>query len=214
MHGKTPSLRRGFTLIELLIVVAIIAILALIAVPNFLEAQIRSKISRAKADMRTIKTAMETYYVDNNTYCSDDANPYLQATGYETLGYIELTTPIAYLGQGYIRDPFIRKDRTTVPGMRETDKLEIGTGDTTNVTAGSGGIQDNDRPNRDCFIIVSCGPDMTDNSQAQAYPHTRENQYQWYDPTNGTVSYGDICRLGGVATWLTNHPLCPSDWKQ
>ena len=59
---------KGFTLIELLIVVAIIAILAAIAVPNFLEAQIRSKVSRAKADLRSIATALESYYVDQNVY--------------------------------------------------------------------------------------------------------------------------------------------------
>lgn len=59
---------KGFTLIELLIVVAIIAILAAIAVPNFLEAQIRSKVSRSKNDMRSIATALEAYFVDNNTY--------------------------------------------------------------------------------------------------------------------------------------------------
>ena len=56
----------GFTLIELLIVVAIIAILAAIAVPNFLEAQTRSKVSRVKADMRTLATALEAYTVDFN----------------------------------------------------------------------------------------------------------------------------------------------------
>src|SRR5215207_257564 len=58
----------GFTLIELLIVVAIIAILAAIAVPNFLEAQTRSKVARIRADIRTVATGLETYAVDNNKY--------------------------------------------------------------------------------------------------------------------------------------------------
>jgi prepilin-type N-terminal cleavage/methylation domain-containing protein len=49
---------KAYTLIELLIVVAIIAILAAIAVPNFLEAQVRSKVARVKADMRTLATAI------------------------------------------------------------------------------------------------------------------------------------------------------------
>jgi prepilin-type N-terminal cleavage/methylation domain-containing protein len=59
---------KAFTLIELLIVVAIIAILAAIAVPNFLEAQTRAKVTRVKADMRTVTTALEAYRVDNNSY--------------------------------------------------------------------------------------------------------------------------------------------------
>lgn len=67
-------MRKGFTLIELLIVVAIIAILAAIAVPNFLEAQVRSKVSRVKADLRSLATAIESYYVDNNSYPSVDSS--------------------------------------------------------------------------------------------------------------------------------------------
>src|SRR5437773_12166494 len=58
--------RNAFTLIELLIVVAIIAILAAIAVPNFLEAQTRAKVSRVKSDLRSYATAVESYTVDNN----------------------------------------------------------------------------------------------------------------------------------------------------
>ena len=59
---------KGFTLIELLIVVAIIAILAAIAVPNFLEAQVRAKVSRVKTDMRSVSIAIESYMIDTNQY--------------------------------------------------------------------------------------------------------------------------------------------------
>src|SRR6187401_1687051 len=64
LHRKIHA----FTLIELLIVVAIIAILAAIAVPNFLEAQVRAKVSRVRNDQRSLATGIETYFVDNNTY--------------------------------------------------------------------------------------------------------------------------------------------------
>lgn len=57
---------KGFTLIELLIVVAIIAILAAIAVPNFLDAQVRAKCARVLSDTRSLITATELYRIDNN----------------------------------------------------------------------------------------------------------------------------------------------------
>ena len=65
----------GFTLIELLIVVAIIGILAAIAIPNFLMAQIRAKVARAQADTSSICTALEAYNVDNNDYFADNEWP-------------------------------------------------------------------------------------------------------------------------------------------
>jgi len=63
--------KKGFTLIELLIVVAIIAILAAIAIPNFLEAQTRAKVSRDKSDMRTTSVALESFFIDHNWYPPD-----------------------------------------------------------------------------------------------------------------------------------------------
>lgn len=60
--------RRGFTLIELLVVVGIISMLATIAIPNFMEAQLRTKVSRMKSDMRTISVAVESYAVDHGHY--------------------------------------------------------------------------------------------------------------------------------------------------
>lgn len=105
---------KGFTLIELLIVVAIIAILAAIAVPNFLEAQVRSKVSRAKADMRSLSTAIETYMVDNNKYFHDAVMLLGNGAKRQTIArrtnaqqhlFNGLTTPLAYMNSDP-SDPF------------------------------------------------------------------------------------------------------------
>src|SRR5437868_3990543 len=92
----------AFTLIELLIVVAIIAFLAAIAVPNFLEAQTRAKVSRAKADLRTVATALETYCVDNNGYPLNGGAFHIVP--------IVLTSPVAYLTTHFLVDPFSDKE--------------------------------------------------------------------------------------------------------
>ncbi len=98
--------KKGFTLIELLIVVAIIAILAAIAIPNFLAAMVRSNVSRTLAQFSSAATAIEAYCVDNNVYPIYDnplddqpaGSPLLDTPneGDNFLPYV-LTTPVAYI---------------------------------------------------------------------------------------------------------------------
>jgi prepilin-type N-terminal cleavage/methylation domain-containing protein len=60
--------RKAFTMFELLTVVIVIAVLAAIAVPNFLEAQVRAKTTQVLTNQRLIAAALESYYVDFKAY--------------------------------------------------------------------------------------------------------------------------------------------------
>jgi prepilin-type N-terminal cleavage/methylation domain-containing protein len=75
-----PVEKRGFTLIELLIVIAIILILISIALPNFLEAQERARVTRAKAQLRTMETAIHMHVLDFGFLYSDFNDQFLIKT--------------------------------------------------------------------------------------------------------------------------------------
>ena len=66
MLQKLNKNRGGFTLVEIMIVVAIIALLAAIAVPNFLRARKRSQATRILEDLRVIDSAIDQYAIETN----------------------------------------------------------------------------------------------------------------------------------------------------
>lgn len=68
MTGLRRPRAKGFTLIELLIVVLIIALLSMIAIPNLLNAQRKSRYGRAASDTKTATNQAMVYAIDRNAY--------------------------------------------------------------------------------------------------------------------------------------------------
>jgi prepilin-type N-terminal cleavage/methylation domain-containing protein len=83
MLKKLNTNRGGFTLVEIMIVVAIIALLAAIAVPNFLRARKRAQATQILEEMRLIDAAKDQYAIEKNllgssTIAWDDVKLYLK----------------------------------------------------------------------------------------------------------------------------------------
>jgi type II secretory pathway pseudopilin PulG len=160
--------------------------LAAIAVPNFLEAQKRAKVARAMSDVRTLTVALEAYRIDMNAYpipvdevgvqVKPDENGVL--TGFLATS---LTTPIEYIVD-LPMDPFAEG----YTYRYSTDLLR-------------------------CWILGSPGPDKVMDGDISAYPDMKRGscdltkflssygqggEFIVYDTSNGTVSPGDVIRVG------------------
>lgn len=188
-HHRRPS----FTLIELLVVVAVIAILAAIALPNFQEARTRAGVSRTLADFSTLATALEIYHVDHGRYPPHGEvietgviNFPAQAAGITTIEFtpgFPLTTPMAYLGS-LPTDDFVQ--------VREPEPLRyygyIESNLMSGILRGRGLVASADGilPTYGGWRIYGAGPD------GQKGADMKVNIL--YDPTNGTISQGDMVR--------------------
>ncbi|MEW6236512.1 MAG: prepilin-type N-terminal cleavage/methylation domain-containing protein [Candidatus Omnitrophota bacterium] len=178
----------AFTLIELLIVVAIIGVLAAIAVPNFLNAQIRAKVSKTVGEMRNFVTAQEMYRLDCNSYPPHFHTPWQNKF---------LTTPISYVASmprdiflssknpdqrswvltygGYHREPIYNPDGSIMHDP--VYRLQNNPADVERAKAG--------KPH--AYELWSVGP-----NQRLDYDDFGARGFLYYDASNGTLSIGDI----------------------
>jgi prepilin-type N-terminal cleavage/methylation domain-containing protein len=223
--------RHAFTLIELLFVVATIAVLAAIAVPNFLEAQVRSKVSRTHSDLATLDMGLRSYFADHNAYppnqelvrsyvldgatTSGPVNADLPAdaplpgvsdtaesirsnrTGRNLVSGYDLallTTPVAYIGTQLLADTFADTRGLPLLYFNYSDIWS---------DAQERGIQ----MCRHRRYLLLCYSADTDQGSPNMVNPVR-GPWIPYDPTNGTVSAGDIFRFGGQRSM---HQPCDYD---
>jgi prepilin-type N-terminal cleavage/methylation domain-containing protein len=184
---------RGFTLIELLIVIAIILILIAIALPNFLEAQLRARVTAVKGDLRTVGIALDTYFLDFGMY-PPEHDP--DSLGLDSSGLFQLTSPLTYLKE-------LPEDLFKLSGSG------IGGSEQRWYEAASTGVPPRAvhflRPKLHAYITWSGGPDGGDNFDSNdSWPYNGESDpcprnlgYINYSPTNGTKSIGDLLQLNG-----------------
>lgn len=199
--------KAGFTLIELLIVVAIIGILAAIAVPNFLNAQLRAKVARVQSDMRAFGVALDSYNIDRNAY------PYGHR-GYVTGVLYELTTPVSYMASVSIEDPF--GAGSWAPGGEKNKKTYTYVNYDGAWAHGDGSALSYFGSKLNFFKgygMASFGPDQFDSWGVWAPIRRKLNEPLLalnpangailYNASNGLVSKGDISRYGGEASLTT-----------
>jgi prepilin-type N-terminal cleavage/methylation domain-containing protein len=210
---------KGFTLTELLVVLSIILILLGIGLPTYRNARIRGQVALAHANLHGVETALDWYASDHGSYPGTTAvspgDPLALLADHQLQ---VLTTPVAYLSESSLRDPFgVVEAQTATPVLssgNDFPKLA--------------------QPNEDRSLLyfhypslasrllspalslngagtVSLGPDRKDSfgayrpfgaefftagSAAEDYLTPLDTVYS---PTNGIFSSGDIARFVGEA---------------
>ncbi|MFB3896231.1 MAG: type IV pilin protein [bacterium] len=203
----------GFTVVELLIAVVIIALLTLIAIPNFIASQTRAKVADAQESLQLGMVGLEAYLVDNTDYppMRDWIGEPNQSKCYEYP--MEITTPIAYLAIRPI-DPFNKADgnkraiKYHHPGFGYKDGVAFEAGiyvpraypadegsDATDIFYQGTINTDTHKPATESPVRYAVWSSSPDNRSWNLFDHKPVPIRMRYDPTNGTMSLGFIVRL-------------------
>jgi prepilin-type N-terminal cleavage/methylation domain-containing protein len=184
-HGH----EHGFTMIELTTVALIILVLIAIALPNFLEAQIRARTTAVTANLEVVAHALEEYYIAYRNYpvnavaklpdgsLPGDENPHERGRALTVL-----TTPVVYLSS-LPYDLFSESDQST----DFLDYINF-----VDLTGGPISMNTFQSQGSAAYLIASIGPNGVKETWAGRIPPSLIS----YAPTNGTKSAGDLHRFG------------------
>ena len=205
---RTSRRNRAFSLLDMLGVAAAVMIVTAIAVPNYITAQTRAKVSRTKADMRNMAAAVEAYITDNGVL---GRTCRLSAQWTRARINSMLTTPVAYMPQSF-PDVFNTVDNSPY-GINDNRQLLLyGRNPNRDAYGEPMGYLDSiatstaptffqyfpsffdpirhTYSDKDAWLIYSIGPDVKYTVLEPVFP----SPFVEYDPTNGTLSFGDIIR--------------------
>jgi len=186
--------------------VAIIGILAAIAVPNFLNAQVRAKIARVHSDLRAFSVAIDSYNIDSNS------NPWghfpNQVGGYTTASLTCLTTPVSYISSVMQEDSFGEGTFGVSGPSNKKFYVYVSYDGFWAQNDASAQSYFGNHPYFKGYGMTSFGPDKLDSGGVWAVLMFKVGSMTagnaaLYDSSNGLISRGDICRYGGGAVRTT-----------
>ncbi|MEN6624894.1 MAG: hypothetical protein ABFD69_01560 [Candidatus Sumerlaeia bacterium] len=217
--------RLGIGKVEVILIAAAACLFSMAAIPNFGEMRVLSDVARTRRDLAAIAIAMESYHADNSGYpAAYRESPIDHFSTSSSMDRRLLTTPVAYLSklpfdacrqgspayyrfyavayQSRITPPYYMRSYTTYP---KTAWMAWGLGpDWVQNTGGYfplPAIIANE-----ALAAPQVGVDLNGNIIGRPPGYNGIPGYNGlrYDPTNGTVSWGDIYRFSALAAVRVN----------